>query len=168
MNTAPSIDDILEGLIIAIADDIIPDLTSLKAHATAQMMQAMLQGLRQVLPVYETYLVDEHNDMTRVLRDVAATIADTSGPAADRIRERATTMGTWADRPAPADCDELTAAHRSLGDALATTMVDLDELQRDGCTAADDALGIVRGHLGPRYLRDTLTFAVGGGMVGRG
>ena len=168
MNTSPSVDDILEGLIIAIGEDIIPDLTSLKAHATAQMMQSLLQGLRQVLPVQEEYLVDEHNDMTRVLREVAATIGDAEGTAAGRIRERAETLGSWPDRPAPPDRSELESAHRALGDALTATLLDLDALQQSGSAVADQALGVLRGHLGPRYVRDTVTFTVGGGMLGRG
>ena len=55
------------------------------------MMQSILQGIRQLLPVYDQYLAEEHNQMMGVLRDVAATIGDSPGAAADRIHDRAAT-----------------------------------------------------------------------------
>lgn len=168
MNTEPSFDDILEAVIQAIETDIVPALSTAKAHATAAMMQAMLQSMRQTLPVYDAYLVDEHNDMTRTLRDVADTIGAVEGPAADRIRERALTMGRWDDLPAPLDREQVMAAHRQLGHALEASMIDLDELQRAGDANADAALLVIRAHLGPRFVRDVATQAVGGGMLGRG
>ena len=79
----------LEGVIISISTDIVPNLVNPKAHATAQMMQSILQGVRQLLPVYDQYLAEEHNQMLGVLREVAATIGDSAGPAAERIRDRA-------------------------------------------------------------------------------
>lgn len=168
MNTSPSIDDLLAGVIVAIETDIVPELQTMKGHATAQMMQSLLQGVRQLLPVYDAYVVDEHNDMTAVLRDMAATLDSVDGDAADRIRARAATLGSWPDLPAPLDQAAVITAHRALSEALADSMRDLDELQRDGVDAADTALDIMRGHLGPRYVRDTRTFCIDGGMLGRG
>ncbi len=168
MNTAPSIDDLLEGVIIAITDEIVPHLGNPKAMAAAAMMQAVLQSVRQTLPVYDNYLADEHNGMTRVLRDTAMTLGDASGDEADRIRERAATLGQLPDLPPPGDRQAIADAHRQLGFALVATMRDLDVLQRAGDTRADEALDVLRSHLGPRYLRDAATVLVGEGMVGRG
>jgi hypothetical protein len=168
MNTTPSIDDLLHGLIVAISDEIVPNLANEKAYATASMMQSMLQEIRQLLPVFDIYLVDEHNDMIRTMRDTAAALGAVEGAEADRIRERAATLGTWADLPAPPDHQGIASAHRELGQALVDTMIDLDVLQRAGETSADAALDVVRGHFGPRYVRDTATIVVGAGMLGRG
>lgn len=168
MNTQPSIDDLLAGIIIAISDEIIPNLANAKAYATASMMQSVLQEIRQLVPVYETYLVDEHNDMTRVLRETAAVLGSPTGAEATRIHERAATLGQRADLPTPLDPAVLASAHRELGTALVDTIVDLDVLQRAGQASADAALDIVRAHLGPRYVRDAQTIVAGSGMLGRG
>ncbi len=158
----------LEGVIISISTDIVPNLVNPKAHASAQMMQSILQGIRQLLPVYDQYLAEEHNQMMEVLRDVAATIGDSPGAAADRIRDRAATLGAGDEVPIPLDRDAVMAAHRELGLALQDDMVDLDELQRSGDTDADAALDVIRGHLGPRLVRDVQTFLVGDALLGRG
>lgn len=168
MNTSPSIDDLLAGVIIAIETDIVPELQTMKGHATAQMMQSLLQGVRQLLPVYDAYVTDEHNDMTRVLCAAATALDGIDAAAADRVRDRAATLGQWPDRPAPPDRAELVDAHRALSQALTDTLRDLDDLQRADVAAADVALDVVRAHLGPRYVRDTLTFCIDGGMLGRG
>jgi hypothetical protein len=47
-------------------------------------------------------------------------------------------------------------------------MIDLDDLQRAGDTDADAALDVIRGHMGPRLVREFQTFIAGGAMVGRG
>jgi hypothetical protein len=167
VNTSPSIDQLLEGVIISISTDIVPNLVNPKAHATAQMMQSILQGVRQLLPVYDQYLAEEHNQMMGVLRDVAATIGDSSGPAADRIRDRAATLGQGDELPIPLEREAVMAAHRELGLALQANMIDLDELQRAGDADADEALEVIRGHMAPRIMRDVQTFLVGEGMVGR-
>ena len=60
------------------------------------------------------------------------------------------------------------AAHRELGFSLQATMIDLDELQREGNPDADAALDIIRGHFGPRLVRDVQTFLVGDALLGRG
>jgi hypothetical protein len=168
MNTSPTIDDLLLGLIIAISDEIVPNLANTKAYATASMMQSVLQEIRQLLPVYNSYLIDEHNAMTRVLRDSAAALDGVATPEADRVRERATTFGQWPDFEPGPDAEQVAAAHRALGEALVATLTDLDVLQRGGNTSADAALDVLRGHYGPRYLRDAATITVGAGMVGRG
>ena len=168
MNTSPSIDQMLEGVLISISTDIIPNVVNPKAHASAQMMQSIIQGIRQLLPVYDQYLAEEHNQMMEVLRQVAAGIAASSGPAADRIRERATSLGQGDEVPIPLDREVVMAAHRDLGFAVQETMIDLDELQRAGDSDADAALDIVRGHMGPRLVRDVQTFLVGDALLGRG
>ena len=168
MNSSPSIDQMLAGVLIAIDDEILPALNNPKAQATAQMMQSLIQGVRQMLPVIDEQLVEEHNDMIRTLRDTAAALGEAIGEPADRVRERAATFGAWADLPAPPDDDVITAAHTELGRAIEATFFDLDELQRAGVASADDAVQVVRAHLGPRYVRDAQTIVVGEGMVGRG
>jgi hypothetical protein len=168
MNTSPSIDDILAGVIMAIDDDILPALGNAKAQATAVMMQSLLQGLRQLIPVHDERLVDEHNAMTRVLCEMAEVLGGVDGPAADRVRKRADTLGRRDDLPSPLDRESATSAHHELGCALETSLVDLDELQRAGESSADAALQVLRAHLGARYLRDVETFTVGEGFVGRG
>jgi len=158
----------LEGVLISISTDIIPNVVNPKAHATAQMMQSIIQGIRQLLPVYDQLLAEEHNQMMAVLRDIAAQLEGTSGEAADRIRERAATLGAGDEVPIPLDREVVMAAHRELGFSLEATTVDLDELQRDGNADAEAGLEILRGHMGPRLVRDVQTFLVGDAMVGRG
>lgn len=158
----------LEGVLISISTDIIPNLVNPKAQASAQMMQSLIQGVRQLLPVYDQCLAEEHNQMMEVLRDVAAAIEVSSGSAADRIRERATTLGVGDEVPIPLDRDVVMSAHRELGFALQATMVDLDELERAGDTNAHGGLEIVREHMGPRIMRDVQSILVGNALLGRG
>lgn len=168
MNTLPTVDDLLEGFIVAISNEIIPHLANDKAVATAAMMQSLLQQVRQVLPVFDATIAREHNEMTRTLRDVAALVGDTAGPEADRIRARAAGLGSLADVPEPADPAPVRAAHRDLGYALQATLGDLDTLQRAGLPAADEALARLRGFLVPMIAEQVAASTVGGGMVGRG
>ena len=58
MNSSPSIDQMLAGVLIAIDDEILPALNNPKAAATAQMVQSLIQGVRQMLPVVDEQLVD--------------------------------------------------------------------------------------------------------------
>jgi hypothetical protein len=170
MNSTPVLDGLIEGVIFAIRDDLMPNLDP-KSQATAAMTQSILQAVRQMLPVYEACLIDEHNGMTRTLRDAAAQLADVGGAEAGRIRERAATLGQLPDRPTPPDRDELQVAHTELGRALEATIADLDVVQRSGgadAAAADQALNTVRAHLAPRYLRDYQLISVGAGFHGRG
>jgi len=157
MNTSPTIDEMLEGFMIAISEELLPALSNPKAQATALMMQSLIQQLRQTLPVYDMYVADEHNAMTQVLRDIAATLDGVSGPEANRIHERAATLGKLADVPVPIDPSPVRDA-----------MTDLDVLQRAGETKADAALLVLRSHLGPRAIRDVATATIPGGFVGRG
>lgn len=168
MNTSPSIDSILEGLIMAIDDEIVPALVNPKAHATAQMMQSLLQGLRQTLPVLDASFVDEHNDMIRTLRNTAEALGDVAGPAADRVRDRAATLGQRDELPAPLDREAVVAAHTELGRAIEASFLDLDELQRAEIPSADEAVQVLRAHLGPRYVNEAETTMISGGMIGRG
>ena len=171
MNNSPSVDDMLEAVIVAIQNELMPYLSNDKATATAAMAQSVLQMARQVIPVRAGYVVEEHNDMTRTLREAASHLAGVVGPEADRVRERAATLGKRADLPPPIDLTEIDAAHRELSHALESTIADLDVLQRAGgdeATAANVALDRVRAHLAPRYLRDTMTITVGAGFLGRG
>ena len=81
---------------------------------------------------------------------------------------RAGTLGAGEPVPIPLDRDVLMAAHRELGEAVQDTMIDLDVLQREGNTDADAGLELIRGHFGPRIMRDVQTFLVGDALVGRG
>jgi hypothetical protein len=168
MMTNPTVDDLLEGFIVALQNEIMPFVDSPKAQAMCQMLQSLIQEVRQVLPVYDTYIADEHNDMTKVLRDVATALGSVNGPEADRIRHRAATLGAKADVPTPLDQEPIRAAHRELSFALQDCMTDLDVLQRAGHPEGDTALQVIRGHLMGRIVRDTQTITVGAGMAGRG
>ena len=168
MFTKPDLDLLLDGVISGIQDDILPNLSSPKALATAVMMQSVIQQVRQLWPVYDQYLADEHNSMIATARETAAALDGVSGEAADRIRARAAAAAARGEVPVPAPRSELMDAHRELGEALVASIFDLDELQRAGVGAADDALLKVRAHLGPRYVRDVATTMVGAGFLGRG
>lgn len=167
MITSPSADQILEGVLMAIEDEIVPSITNPKAHATAQMIQSLLQGVRQMLPVLDEQLVNEHNDMIRTFREAADALGDASGPAADRIRERGEQLGSMTELPPPLDREAALAAYDRLSRGLEESFRDLDELQRAGVAAAGASLEIIRGHLAPRYLSDVATIQVGEGFVGR-
>ena len=132
------------------------------------MSQSLLQTVRQLLPVYDQCLVEEHNDMIRVLHDASVALAGVDAEAAHRIAALAATEGSRDEIPAPPDRDTVIAGHRALTTALGDVVRDLDELQRAGVAQADEALTVVRAHLGPRYLRDAATVTVEGGMIGRG
>jgi hypothetical protein len=168
MNTSPTVDELLEGFIVALGNEIMPFVSSPKAQATILMMQSLMQQVRQVLPVYDVYIAEEHNAMTKTLRDISTILSGVSGPEADRIRERATRLGALADVAIPEDQSPVRTAHRDLGYALQDTMIDLDTLQRAGHSQADEGLNILRAHLMPRIMRDVATVTVGAGMVGRG
>ena len=168
MNTVPTVDDLLEGFIIALNNEIMPFLNNPKAVATAAMMQSLLQEIRQVLPVFDRTIAEEHNQMTQTLRDVAALLHGVSGEEADRIRTRASTLGSLTDVPVPVDQEPVRAAHQKLGYALQDTISDLDVLQRAGETKADEALTRLRMFLMPTIINHVTAISVGGGMVGRG
>lgn len=168
MITSPTIDDMLEGVIVAIETDILPNLDDQTAQASAQMMQSLLQGVRQLLPTYESSLVDEHNAMNAALLKAAAALAQVQGSEANRIRERASLLGAADDLPAPADVEQTRLAHRSRAEAIRDCLYDLDVMQRAGVQAADESLDILRAMLTPQYLHYMGTFPMQGGMLGRG
>lgn len=168
MNTVPTIDDLLEGFIIALSNEIMPFLNNPKAVATAAMMQSLIQEVRQVLPVFDKTIAEEHNQMTQTLRDVAAQLDGVNGEEADRIRARANSLGAIADVAIPADQSPVREAHQKLGYALQDTISDLDVLQRAGETKADEALQRLRAFLMPTIINHVTAISVGGGMVGRG
>ena len=168
MMTKPLVDDLLEGLIVALENEIIPFISSPKAQSTGLMMQSIIQEIRQILPVFDTYIAIEHNQMTQVLKDMSAAIEGVSGPEADRIRDRAKSLGSRPDVVVPQDQIPIRASHRELGFALQDNMTDLDVLQRAGETKADAALQILRTHIMPRIVRDVETLTVGAGVAGRG
>jgi hypothetical protein len=168
MYTTPSPDDLIEGVIISLGADIMPAVNNPRAQATVAMMQAILQQVRQTLPHYQEYLVEEHNGMVEVMRDVAAAIGKARGPEATRIRKRAKTLGGRAALPTPVDPAAVSAGSKLLNQGILDTMLDLDVLQRAGNKDADKALNLIRAHLAPRYARDAATLLVGAGMVGRG
>lgn len=168
MNTRPSIDDILEGFIVALQHEIIPHLSNPKAVATGMMMQSLVQQVRQVLPMLDASVAQEHNEMTRTFREVAVLVGDLQGPAADRIRERAAELGGIADVPVPVDQAPVREAHARLGYGLQDTIEDLDVLQREGHAQADAALDRVREFLMPTIMQNIAAISVGGGMLGRG
>lgn len=168
MNTVPSFDDLLEGFIIALNNEIMPFLNNPKAVATAAMMQSLLQEVRQVLPIFDKTIAEEHNQMTLTLREVAAKLEGISGAEADRIRDRAATLGALSDVAIPADQAPVREAHQKLGYALQDTISDLDVLQRAGETKADEALLRLREFLMPAIVTHVSAISVSGGMVGRG
>lgn len=168
MNTSPSIDDILEGLIVALQNEIVPHLSNAKSVATAMMMQSLIQQVRQVLPMLDASIAAEHNEMTRTLREVAGLLNGIEGPEADRIRERAASLGAFPDVPIPVDPAPARAAHAQLGYGLQDTIADLDVLQRAGHSAADVALQRVREFLMPTIMQNIAAISIGGGMIGRG
>lgn len=166
MITSPTIDQILEGVIISLADDIMPSIENPKAAANCLMVQSLLQGVRQLLTVIDDQLVDEHNDMIAVLRRSAEALTDNSA-AAQRMRERTESVCDRDPLPAPMDRAAALAAHNELTHAIEESMRDLDEMLTAGDNSAHDALLIIREHLGQRYLRDVTSIQVGEGFIGR-
>lgn len=170
MNTSPGIDGLLEGVVLGIGNELMPHLSNEKAQASAAMMQSILQAIRQMIPLFDSALIDEHNAMIVTLRSAAECLATVTGDEADAVRDRAASIGQRADYPTPADRDEVARAHTELGRALEASMIDLDTLQRKGgapAAAADEALAVIRAHLAPRYLRDFQAITVGAGFLGR-
>jgi len=168
MFKTPSHDDILEGVIVSLQTDVLPNLTSQAAQVTVVMMQAMLQMVRQLVPVAQQNFAREHNEMTACLRDMAKILGASAGPEAERMRERAKALGSRADFPVPPAYEELANAHSELSQGLVDSVRDLDILIREGNTAAEGAMARMRAHLGPRIANDFGTLVVGAGMAGRG
>ncbi|GEM_PF-542072 len=169
MNSSPSIDNLIEGVIHAIGDELLPNLgDSPKAQATAAMAQSVLQGVRQMLEVADQNIALDHNEMVAAFRQMADDLGEAEGDAADRVRERCAQYGAVAEVPAPPDREAIMATHLELGHALEATLPDLDELIRAGEERGQTALDTLRAHLAQRYQRDAAAIIVGEGMIGRG
>lgn len=168
MYTTPSVQDMIEGIIVSLNNDILPELRSQKAQTCAVMMQTLLQCIGQLAPVQQQLMAAEHNAMTATLRDVAAIVGESSGAAADRLRQRAATLGARPDTAPIPSYDAIATDHRELSQGLVETLEDLDELIRCGNGVAEAALLRLREHLGPRTAQEYGTFIVGQGMAGRG
>lgn len=168
MYTSPSIADVIDGVIASLNRDVIPELQSQKAVVAVIMMQTLLEGVKQRVPVEQQTMAAEHNQMTAVFRQMAQTIDGAAGPEADRVRERATTFGAYADLPQLPAFDDLTRAYRELSQGLVDSLEDLDVLIRNGNEEAETALQQMRTYLGPRTVADFTTYFVGAGMAGRG
>jgi hypothetical protein len=167
----PTIDDMIEGVMLAIQDELVPYLSNDKAVAAAAMMTSVLQGVRQLLPVRLAAQIEEHNDMTRTLREIGRLLQEVRSPEADRIRERVAAHGHLPNLPPPPDLAAVERAHHRLSRALESCIADLDAIQRAGGpdgAAADAGLAAIRAHLAPRYLRTMAALHVGEGFVGRG
>lgn len=167
MITSPSIDQILEGVVMALEDDIMPNVDNPKAQASCQMIQSLLLGVRQLLVGFDAQLVDEHNQMIDVLVAASAALDGVDGVAADRMRERGAMARSCEHLPSPMDRTVALEAHRKLSEAIEQSFYDLDELLAGGSNAAMSALDVIREHLGQRYVRDVVSFTVGDGFVGR-
>jgi hypothetical protein len=168
MFTKPSPGELIETVIVALNKDILPELQSERAQVACVMAQAVLQTVCQAIPVFQQIMTQEHNEMTTAFRDVASTIGSSAGPDADRIRERARSLGSREDIPVPMAYQDLAAVYQQLSLALVETLNDLDILIREGNTTAEDAVLRIREHLGPRTVREVGTYVAGAGMVGRG
>lgn len=167
MYTHPSSDEILEGCIISLQNDVLPHLTNQHAQVAVVMMQAVLQCARQRIPVEQQLMAAEYNQMTAVFRDVAA-LVESDSEAGARLRGRAQACGSQAEIPVPPAFDDVVARYRELSDAVVDTLNDLDILIRAGDEQAQAALMRVRAYLGPRTAADFGTLVVGAGMAGRG
>jgi hypothetical protein len=167
MFTRPSSDDLLEGCIISLQNDILPNLANEHAQVCAVMMQALLQCVRQRLPVEQQIMAAEHNQITALFREIGP-LATGESEAAARLRERAASCGSHDDLPVPPAFDEVVTRYRDLSQALVETMDDLDTLLDEGEANAQEALQRVRTYLGARTAADFGTLVVGAGMAGRG
>jgi hypothetical protein len=167
MFTHPSSDELLEGCIISLQNDILPNLANQHAQVCAVMMQALLQCVRQRIPVEQQIMAAEHNQMTALFRGLR-TLANGDSKAGVRLRERAEACGAQEDVPVPPAFDEVVSRYRELSQAMVETIDDLDELIREGDESAQEALLQVRAYLGARTATDFGTLVIGAGMAGRG
>lgn len=168
MFSRPGPDDLLEGVMVALQEHVLPECTSAKAQLSVVMAQALLQMARQVIPVQQQYMVEEANAYSAALRDMAKLLGDATGPEADRIRERAAGAGARPSLQQPPPWEEIVAAHDSVKQALVENVRDLDPLIRQGNLGAEQALLRMREVMGPFLARDFGTMVIGAGMAGRG
>ncbi len=168
MLTTPSIADVIEGIQISLARDIMPEVKSQNAQTCVVMIQALLQTIAQRVPVEQQMMVAEMNQMTATLRDVSALLGASAGDAAESIRSRAKTLGGGEDVPAIPSYEEVNGTHRKLSQGIVDTLEDLDTLLRSGNAEAEGALTRLRQHIAPRTLQEFGVYTVGAGMAGRG
>lgn len=168
MLTTPSIAEVIDGIQISLARDIMPEVQSQNAQTCVVMIQALLQTIAQRVPVEQQLMAAELNQMTATLRDVAGLLAGASGSAADSIRSRAKSLGGREDVPALPAYDEVNAAHRELSQAIVDTLSDVDVLLRAGSEDAERAMERLRQHIAPRTLQEFAVYTIGAGMAGRG
>lgn len=164
----PSIQSMLETVISSLARDIAPELSSSRAKTCLGMAQSMLQCVMKRASQEHEQLCREHNEMTALLRDIAAELTASTGGAAERIQERSLRLGGQPDLPAPPPLDALRSAYSELSGALVNTLDDLDELMRNGEGKAQAALERLRRYLLTRTLREVETMQVNpGSLAGR-
>jgi soluble cytochrome b562 len=158
----------IDGVIASLNRDIMPELTSQKAVVAVIMMQTLLEGVKQRIPVELQLMASEYNQMVALYRQMAATIGDSAGPAADRMRKRAVTLGARAEIPVVPAYDEMLTTYREFSEGLVETLDDLDALIQAGNARAEAALQEMRTYLGTRSVSELTTYLVGAGMAGRG
>ncbi len=168
MYTSPSTDDLLEGVIIALERDIMPECTSQRAQVAVVMAQAVLQMARQMIPVQLQYMCEEHNQMAALFREIGELIGESPGPEADRLRELAAKYGSRPAFPVIPSTQEVVEGHKELTQGLVDAIRDLDVLIAQGNENARQALLRFRENFGPRVARDFATMVVGAGLAGRG
>ncbi|MEO6398455.1 MAG: hypothetical protein ABIP13_08305 [Tepidiformaceae bacterium] len=168
MLTTPSIAEVIEGIQISLARDILPEVRSANAQTCVVMIQGLLQTIAQRVPVETQLMAVEMNEMTATLRDIASLLGEASGSAADSIRSRAQELGSRADLPPIPSYEEVNGGHRELSQGIVDTLDDLDALLRDGNANAEGALARLRQHIAPRTLQEFAIYTVGAGMAGRG
>jgi len=168
MLTTPSIAEVIDGIQISLARDIMPEVKSANAQTCVVMIQALLQTIAQRVPVEQQLMAAELNEMTAALRDVAGLIGSSSGSAAESIRDRAKTLGGRPDVPPVPSFDEVNTTHRELSQAIVDSLADIDVLLRAGQSDAEPALARLRQHIAPRTLQEFGVYTIGAGMAGRG
>ena len=168
MLSKPTSSDLIEGVIMSLQNDILPDVGSERGQVLVVMMQGVLQNVRQRIEVEQQYMAEEHNQVVALFRKVAQTLGETPGADADRIRQRAATLGARPSMPELPAFADLNSAYRDVSEGLVETVRDLDALIRSGNPAAELALTAVRAYLGERSVREFAVTVVGAGMVGRG
>lgn len=167
MLTHPSSDELLEGCIISLQNDILPNLANEHAQVCTVMMQALLQCVRQRIPVEQQIMAAEHNQMIALFHDLEP-LANAESTAGKRLRDRARECASRDQLPAPPAFDDVVARYRNLSEAVIDTLDDLDALISEGDPSAQEALLKVRTYLGQRTATDFATLVVGAGMAGRG
>jgi hypothetical protein len=168
MYTKPSAGDMIDGVLSTLMRDVLPELTSQKAVVAVVMAQALLENVKQRIPVEQQIMAAEHNQMVELFGRMAATAGGGDSPEAARIRDRGATLGQRQPVAAIPAYAELQDSYRELSDGLVDTLRDLDVLITAGSAAAEAALQDMRAYLGPRTVADFTTYFVGAGMAGRG